>query len=377
MKRIKVLFCLGTRPEAIKLAPVIASLRKSKHFSIKVCVTAQHREILDQVMRIFKIIPDYDLNIMVEGQTLFEISYKVLKGMDRILENEKPELLIVQGDTTTAFVAALSAFYRKIKIAHVEAGLRTYDKFQPFPEEVNRRLISHIADINFAPTRKAEQHLLKENVPGKICVTGNTVIDAIKMIVRTRKTKLPISIPSNKKIVLLTVHRRENFGSPLINIFNAIKTIALNNNYVEIVYPVHPNPNVSKIANQVLKGIRNIHLIKPMDYCSFVNLMAKSYVILTDSGGIQEEAPTFSKPVLILRQKTERPEAIESKTARLVGTNTLRIIKETQRLLSSSVEYRRLLSKKNPFGDGKAAQRIHRFLLFYFNYKKSKPPEFK
>ncbi|UCG93533.1 MAG: UDP-N-acetylglucosamine 2-epimerase (non-hydrolyzing) [candidate division WOR-3 bacterium] len=376
VKRVKVLFCFGTRPEAIKLAPVITLLKKDKRFDIKICVTAQHREMLDQVLGIFKIVPDHDLNIMAERQTLFDVSQKVLKGMKRVLEYEDPNLLIVQGDTTTSFIAVLSAFYKKIKIAHVEAGLRSYDKYQPFPEEINRRLISHIVDINFAPTQKSKQYLIKENIPGEIFITGNTVVDALHIIVKTKKAKLPMTFCDNNKVILLTVHRRENFGAPLSDIFNAIKRILSDNNFVEVAYPVHPNPNVARIANRELRGVKNIHLLKPLDYATFLKMMMRSDIILTDSGGIQEEAPTFGKPVLILRKKTERPEAIEFRTARLVGTNTSRIIIETQKLLSSAFEYRKLVQKNNPFGDGKAARRIHKYLLYYFGYTKKRPRDF-
>lgn len=375
--KTKILICFGTRPEAIKLAPLIIRLKKDSYFITKICVTAQHREMLDQVLRIFKIVPDYDLNIMVERQTLFKVSQKILEGMAKTLEHERPQLLVVQGDTTTSFIAALSAFYKKVKIAHVEAGLRSYDMFQPFPEEINRRLISHITNINFAPTQKAARQLRKENIPGEIFVTGNTVIDALKMIIRKGKGELSFSVPANKKIILVTVHRRENFGAPLIEIFAAVKKIALDNDSVEIIYPVHPNPNVSKIARRELQGVKNIRLTNPLDYLSFVDIMAKSYILLTDSGGLQEEAPTFGIPVLILRQKTERPEAIESKTARLVGTDAKVIVRETQKLLSSSAEYQKLVQKHNPFGDGKAAQRIYEYLLYYFGITKRKPQAFK
>jgi UDP-N-acetylglucosamine 2-epimerase (non-hydrolysing) len=332
--------------------------------------------MLDQVLSLFKIIPDLDLNIMVEAQTLYTISQKVLKGMENVLEREKPDLLTVQGDTTSAFIAAVAGFYKRIEIAHVEAGLRTYDKYQPFPEELNRRLISHLADINFAPTQMAKELLSRENVPGEIFVTGNTVVDALMMIARAKTIKARRGMSSEKKTILLTVHRRENFGRPLRNIFNAIRKIAMANSSLEIVYPVHPNPNVSKVAHHVLRGIKNIHLTKPLDYLSLVNIMADSYIILTDSGGIQEEAPAFGKPVLILREKTERPEAIKFKTAKLVGTDTGKIIIETERLLSSVTEYRKLVAKKNPFGDGKAAKRISAFLKRRYGFTRMNPQQF-
>ncbi len=366
---------LGTRPEAIKLAPVIYQLKKCNYFRVKVCVTAQHREMLDQVLRIFEIIPDYDLNVMVEGQTLFAVSEKVLKGMERVLNDAKPDLLMVQGDTTSALVASLAAFYDRIALAHVEAGLRTYDKYRPFPEELNRRLISHIADINFAPTKVAKKFLTMENAPGSVFVTGNTVVDAL-MITARRLSKGRPHIPQAKRMILLTVHRRESFGKPLKNIFRAISKIARQNKMVHILYPVHPNPNVSGVAKQMLGGIDNIKLVKPLDYLSLVSIMAHSYIILTDSGGIQEEAPTFGKPVLILREKTERPEALMYGTARLVGTDKAMIVAETQRLLSSPGEYRKLTRKTNPFGDGKAASRVVGFLKHYYGFSARIPKEF-
>ena len=377
MKKARVLFSFGTRPEAIKLAPVIHELRHSDHFKVRICVTAQHREMLDQVLRLFEINPDHDLNVMVEGQTLYTISQNVLKGLDKVLEYEEPNLLLVQGDTTSAFVSALSAFYRKIEVAHVEAGLRTYDKFQPFPEEINRRLISHIADINFAPTQIAKSYLSKENVPGKIFVTGNTAVDALMMITERKMTKVRPRKRGEKRTILLTVHRRENFGRPLNSIFAAVVRIARQNKSVEIIYPVHPNPNVAKVAKKRLKGINNIKLVKPLDYISLVNVMADSYIVLTDSGGIQEEAPTFGKPVLILREKTERPEAIIYRTARLIGTDSDRIVEETQRLLSSPSAYCKLVHKANPFGDGKAAERIVAFLKHHYGFSRLKQQQFK
>ncbi len=365
MKKILILF--GTRPEAIKLAPVIKELEKEKRkFKVEVCITGQHRHILDQVLETFRIKPDFDLQIMRKDQNLFDINVRILQGLENLLEKRKPDLIIVQGDTTTAFVSALAAYYTKRKIGHVEAGLRTADKFAPFPEEMNRRLISHLADFHFAPTTQARNNLLKEGVVFKnILVTGNTVIDALYLALRMNpKIELPIlrKINPKHKIILVTAHRRESFGKPFQNICQALKAIAQRNHNVEIIYPVHPNPNIRIPAHQILEKIERIHLIAPLDYLPFIHLMKKSYLILTDSGGIQEEGPALGKPVLVLREKTERPEAIQAGTARLVGINKKKIISETERLLNSNYEYQKMAKKKNPFGDGKASQRIKKFL---------------
>ena len=376
MRKIKILFSFGTRPEAIKLAPVIHELKNNTCFKTRVCVTAQHREMLDQVLRLFKIRPDHDLNVMVEGQTLYTISQNVLKGMDKVLQDERPDLLMVQGDTTSAFISALCAFYRKIRVAHVEAGLRTHDKFQPFPEEVNRRLISHVADINFAPTPTAKRFLEQENIPGEIFVTGNTVVDALFKIAPARMRKRKSAKFAEQRTLLLTVHRRENFGRPLMNVFEAVKEIAAGDSSIKIIYPVHPNPNVRHVAHKMLESIRNVQLVKPLNYLELVRIMAESHIILTDSGGIQEEAPAFGIPVLILREKTERPEAIIYKTARLIGTDTDRIVSEVQRLLSSAVEYRKLVAKRNPFGDGRAAKRIAAVLIREYGFGRPKVRQF-
>jgi UDP-N-acetylglucosamine 2-epimerase (non-hydrolysing) len=363
---MKVLFAFGTRPEAIKLAPVIKELQKDKkNFKVEICITAQHRHMLDQVLDIFNIRADYDLDIMKQGQTLFDINIRILQGLEKLLLKQKPDLIVVQGDTTTAFVSALAAFYLKIPIGHVEAGLRTFDKFAPFPEEMNRRLITHLADFHFAPTHRAKENLLKEGVCEKqVLVTGNTVIDALLLVLKMNpKLNLPVlhKIKPGSKIILVTAHRRENFGAPFKNICWALKSLVQRNSDIEIIYPVHPNPNVKTPAYEILGHIERIHLVVPMDYLPFAHLMNKSYLILTDSGGIQEEAPTLGKPVLVLREKTERPEAVESGAARLIGTKTKKIISSTEQLLASKQEYNKMTMVKNPFGDGKASQRIYKF----------------
>ncbi len=365
---MKVLFAFGTRPEAIKLAPVIKELQKDKrHFKVEICITAQHRHMLDQAMDIFDIRADFDLDIMKQGQTLFDINIRILQGLEKLLLKQKPDLIVVQGDTTTAFVSALAAFYLKIPIGHVEAGLRTFDKFAPFPEEMNRRLITHLADFHFAPTHRAKENLLKEGVYEKqVLVTGNTVIDALMLALKTNpKLDLPVlhKIKSGSKIILVTAHRRENFGAPFKNICQALKSLVQRNSDIEIIYPVHPNPNIKIPAYEILGNIERIHLVAPMDYLPFAHLMKKSYLILTDSGGIQEEAPALGKPVLVLRDKTERPEAVEKGTARLVGTDTDKIIKSAELLLSSKRAYNKIATVKNPFGDGKASLRISNFML--------------
>ncbi len=368
MKKKRVLFLFGTRPEAIKLAPVIKELEKYPNlFDIKICVTAQHRHMLDQVLDTFDIQPDFDFNIMQPNQTLFDINIRVLRDLEQLLARQKPDLVFVQGDTTTAFVAALAAYYKKIKIAHIEAGLRTEYKYAPFPEEMNRRLLGALADFHFAPTENAKQNLLHEGVLERnILVTGNTVIDALLMALRMDYQFSPSilkQIKSGQKIILVTMHRRENFGEPLKRICQTLRLIIKRNQNVEIIYPVHPNPNVSRPVRKLLDRTERIHLIKPLDYLPFITLMKQSYLILTDSGGIQEEAAALDKPVLILREKTERPEALIAGVARLVGSDAKKIIKETEKLLKSKMEYHRMVSAVNPFGDGKAAIRIRNFLL--------------
>jgi len=381
MKKILVVF--GTRPEAIKLAPVILKLKTHRsEFESKICVTAQHREMLDQVLDLFEIELDYDLNIMKHNQSLFDITVDGLRKLEEILKREKPDFILVQGDTTTTFVSCLVAYYSKIKIAHLEAGLRTRDKFNPFPEEINRRLTDCLSDLYFAPTENARENLLKEGVDeSKIFVTGNTVIDALLMMVEKQKgEKIQKDMEQrflnkygilfdNRKLILVTGHRRESFGKDFENICYGLKKIAMNNHDVRIVYPVHLNPNVQKPVRKILTGISNIHLIEPLDYFSFVWLMNQSYLILTDSGGLQEEAPTLGKPVLVMRKKTERQEGIEAGTAKLVGTDSEKIFLETMKLMDDEKLYQAIAKTVNPYGDGRASERIYE-ILERFRYHK-------
>jgi len=370
MKKIVIVF--GTRPEAIKMAPVIAQL-KTKNSKLKpiVVVTAQHRKMLDQVLDIFHIKADYDLNIMKVNQSLFDITSKGLKGLESVLIKESPSLILVQGDTTTTFIASLAAYYLKIKVGHIEAGLRTNDKYSPFPEEINRKLTDCLADYYFVHTEKARKNLLNEGVSEKIIFkTGNTVIDALFMVTRmqknpdirirlekTFKNKYGISFDT-RKIILVTGHRRESFGKEFENICNGLKKIAVENKDVQIIYPVHLNPNVQRPVKKILSNLSNVYLIEPLDYFTFVWLMNKAYLILTDSGGIQEEAPSLGKPVLVMRRKTERTEGIDAGTAKLVGTSSENIYNETSKLLSDTKAYQEMSKAINPYGDGKAAERI-------------------
>lgn len=364
MKKILVIF--GTRPEAIKLAPVIKKLEEDKkNFKTVVCVTAQHREMLDQVISLFKIRVKHDLDLMRNNQSLDGITHMILIGVTKVLKKEKPDLVMVQGDTTTTFASALASFYEKIKIAHIEAGLRTDNKYSPFPEEINRRMTTVLADYHFPPTETSRNNLINEGIDSKkVFVTGNTVIDALLITVgmlkrsKVEKFKEFAGIDFNKKIILVTGHRRENFGKGFENICKALKKIADKNQDLTIIYPVHLNPNVRKPVNRILGNIQNIELIRPLDYKPFVYLMMKSYLILTDSGGIQEEAPSLGKPVLVMRDTTERPEGIRAGTVRLVGTSENEIVKETLRLLYSETEYNKMCRAHNPYGDGKASERI-------------------
>lgn len=372
----KVLVVFGTRPEAIKMAPVIKALNEEKNIKTIVCVTAQHREMLDQVLDIFQISPHYDLNLMKDNQTLSQITGNVLSGVEEILKSEKPDLVLVHGDTTTSMASSLAAYYQQIPVGHVEAGLRTYNKYSPFPEEINRHIIGVSAEYHFAPTNMTRDNLLKENVQEeKIFVTGNTVIDALFIIKKkidsddalkqTLKKKNSF-IDLNKKLILVTGHRRESFGKGFENICLALKNIAEKYDDIQIVYPVHLNPNVRGTVENILGRINNaasnkeqrIFLINPIDYISFVYLMDRSYLILTDSGGIQEEAPSLGKPVLVMREVTERPEGIQAGVVRLVGVNKETIINETTRLLENADEYWNMSERQNPYGDGHAAERI-------------------
>jgi UDP-N-acetylglucosamine 2-epimerase (non-hydrolysing) len=373
---MKVLLVFGTRPEAIKLAPVIKELERHPHITSRVCVTAQHRQMLDQVLQLFGINPDFDLDLMREDQSLFDVTASGLRGLEKVLQEEKPDIMLVQGDTTTAFVASLAAYYMKIKIGHVEAGLRTHDKFNPFPEEINRKLVDVLSDLWFAPTEKARQNLLGEGFPDEgIYVTGNTVIDALLWV--TEQQSLPANREElervfqkrygitldERRVILVTGHRRESFGRGFENICQGLKLVAERNPDIQIVCPVHMNPNVREPVYRILGGVENIRLIGPLDYTHFIFLMKRAYLILTDSGGIQEEAPSLEKPVLVMREKTERPEAVEAGIAKLVGTDSKGIFQETQRLLDHADEYDKIARAVNPFGDGKAAHRIVEILL--------------
>lgn len=368
MAKLKVISVFGTRPEVIKSAPVVRELRKyPKEIESKVIISAQHRKMVDQFLGIFSIRPDYDLNIMRPNQTIFDVTGRCLKKLEDILRNEKPHLILVQGDTTTAFAASLAAYYLKIKVGHIEAGLRTDDKYRPFPEEMNRRLIGAIGDLHFAPTDKARENLLREGTdPGTIFVTGNTVIDSLLDISRRKyrfiDPRIEKIISKKRKIILVTAHRRESFGGPLKSICEALKEIAASFD-IEVVYPVHLNPNVQDTVKQILSGIKNIHLIEPLEYEPFVHLMKKSYIVLTDSGGVQEEAPSLGKPVLVMREVTERPEGIKAGTAKLVGMRREKIVSEVSKLLSSKAAYDKMAKAVNPYGDGKAAKRIVKIIL--------------
>ncbi len=374
----KILFIYGTRPEAIKLAPLIIEFKKNIKFDVKVCVTAQHREMMDQVNIFFNIKPDYDLDIMKSGQDLFDITGKILNAIKSVIIEVKPDIIFVQGDTTSVFTAALAGFYNKINIAHIEAGLRSDNIYSPFPEEINRRLTSVLADFHFAPTQKAKQSLIKENIIKDIYVVGNTVIDALLMALRIIKEnekdiydKKFSFLDFTKKIILVTGHRRESFGIPFENMCNAIKDIALLNPNIQIVYPVHLNPNVRKPVNKILAGLFNVFLIEPIDYSYFVWLMEKSYLILTDSGGIQEEAPTLGKPVLVMRDVTERMEGVEAGVAKLVGSDRKKIVDNVQSLISDYELYLKMSKCDNPYGDGTASIQIIKIIedLLFKNNK--------
>ena len=353
---IKVLSIFGTRPEAIKMAPLVKELGQRKEIKSIVCVTAQHREMLDQVLDVFKIVPDYDLNIMKKGQTLSEITSRVLLGLEEVIQKEKPNIILVHGDTTTTFAGALAAFYNGVDIGHVEAGLRTWNKYSPFPEEMNRQMVDRMTDIYFAPTKVSKENLLNEGIKeSKIYITGNTAIDAMKYTVKESYTNELFDWLGNSKFILLTAHRRENLGEPMRNIFRAVKRIVLDNKDVKVIYPIHMNPIVREIANEVLDGIDRVKLIEPLEVFDFHNFINRSYLILTDSGGIQEEAPSLGKPVLVLRNTTERPEGIKAGTLKLVGTDEETIYQETMKLLSDKKEYEKMSKASNPYGDGKAS----------------------
>ncbi len=361
----KLLFIFGTRPEAIKLAPLILEFKKEKQFKVKVCVTAQHREMLDDVLSFFKIKPDYDLNIMKKNQTLFNITANTVSKLESVLNKVTPDIIFVQGDTTTAFTGALAGFYKKVKIAHIEAGLRSYNKYSPFPEEINRILVGHIADYHFSPTKHAVKSLKKEGIKRNIYNVGNTVIDALfsglDLIKKDNKKYKEFFhfLDFNKKIILVTGHRRESFGKGFENICQALKKIALKfKDSIEIVYPLHLNPNVQKPVNKILSKIKNIYLIRPLNYPYLIYLMNQSNMVLTDSGGIQEEAPSLGKPALVMRDVTERIEGIRAGTAKLVGTDKNKIIQETIKILTNEKAYHKMAKAVNPYGDGKTSKRI-------------------
>lgn len=380
MEKLKVMSIFGTRPEAIKMAPVILELQRQPEIKSVVAVTAQHREMLDQVLKLFAIRPDFDLNIMSEGQTLFDITSRALLGLDKVLCEVKPNVVLVHGDTTTTFAGALAAYYHQIEVGHVEAGLRTRNKFSPYPEEMNRRLTGSLADLNFAPTVTAKENLLRENVDAeKIFVTGNTVIDALYQTVR-RDFKFTGELAnvdfSGKKIILVTTHRRENLGEPMRNVYKALKSLVEEFPNVEIIFPVHKNPKVREVVNAELGNLERVRLTDPMDYEPFANLMSRADLILTDSGGVQEEAPALGKPVLVLRDTTERPEAVHAGTVKLIGTNRDAVYSTAKILLTDATEYRKMAEARSPYGDGHAATRIVRALLWKHGFTNERPKEF-
>ena len=359
MEKIKVMTIFGTRPEAIKMAPVVKELEKRKEIKSIVCVTAQHREMLDQVLDTFKIIPDYDLNIMKQGQTLSDITSRALLGLEKVIKKEKPNIVLVHGDTTTTFAGGLAAFYNQVDIGHVEAGLRTYDKYSPYPEEMNRQMVDCMTDMYFAPTNLSKENLLKQNIDeNKIYVTGNTAIDAMKTTVERNYQNEVLDWVGKDRMILLTAHRRENLGDPMRRIFKAIKRVVDETSDIKVVYPIHLNPKVREVAKEVFGKTDRIRLIEPLEVFDFHNFQNKSFIILTDSGGIQEEAPSLGKPVLVLRDTTERPEGIDAGTLKLVGTDEETIYKETMKLLTDEKTYEKMSKASNPYGDGYASERI-------------------
>ena len=376
--KIKVMSIFGTRPEAIKMAPVVRELmRHADEIETRTLVTAQHREMLDQVLHLFRIVPDYDLNIMAAGQTLFDITTRAMMGLNEVFQKDRPDLVLVHGDTTTTFAGALAAYYHQIPVGHVEAGLRTHDIYSPFPEEMNRRLTGGIAALHFAPTATAHDNLRAEGVPERdIFITGNTVIDALHHTVRPDYA-LPAELTqvdfAHRRVLLVTTHRRENLGEPMRHVYRAIHNIIHEIEDVEVIFPVHRNPKVREIVQEELGRLPRTHLINPLDYEPFANLMARVFIVLTDSGGVQEEAPALGKPVLVLRDTTERPEAVAAGTVRLVGTDEQRIYGETMRLLTDPAAYRRMAEAVNPYGDGRAAQRIIEAILYHAG-RRSTPP---
>lgn len=374
MKKIKLMTVFGTRPEAIKMCPLVLEMQKYPDFIEPiVAVTAQHREMLDQVLQLFAIKPDYDLNIMTAGQTLYDVTGRALAGLKDVLAEAHPDMVLVHGDTTTTFVGALASFYAQIPVGHVEAGLRTGNKFSPYPEEMNRKLTGAIADIHFAPTSTSKNNLLKENIdPAAIVVTGNTVIDALQTTVkadyRFTDSGLQKALAGGKRLILVTTHRRENLGEPMRHVYQALRKVLENHPDVEAIFPVHKNPKVREIVDEELGKLVQVHLIEPLDYEPFANLMAKVDIVLTDSGGIQEEAPALGKPVLVLRDTTERPEAVDAGTVKLVGTAYDDVLRETSLLLDDSKYYQSMAEAANPYGDGRACERIIRKILHENGY---------
>lgn len=355
----KIMLVFGTRPEAIKMCPLVNELKSRQNLITKVCVTGQHRQMLDQVLEIFGVVPDYDLTIMKDKQTLFDITTNILNRIKDVLEAEKPDVVLVHGDTSTTFVTALACYYLQIPVGHVEAGLRTYNIYSPYPEEFNREAVGIISQYNFAPTEVSKQNLIREGKnPDTVYVTGNTVIDALKTTVREDYTHPELEWASDSRLILLTAHRRENLGKPMHSMFRAIRRIVDETPDVKVIYPIHMNPLVRKAADEELKGCDRIHLIEPLDVLDFHNFMARSYLILTDSGGIQEEAPSLGKPVLVMRDTTERPEGIEAGTLKLVGTYEEVIYREFKKLLTDKTEYEKMSKASNPYGDGFACKRI-------------------
>lgn len=381
MDKIKVMSVFGTRPEAIKMAPLVKALEKEELTESIVCVTAQHREMLDQVLNDFKIVPDYDLNIMKAGQTLEDITVRALTGIGDVIRKEKPDIVLVHGDTSTTFAASLAAYYNQTKVGHVEAGLRTYDKYQPFPEEMNRRLTGAMADLHFSPTSLARENLLKENIDENIIfITGNTAIDALKTTIDndyvfTVEELNKIDYKA-KRVIIVTAHRRENLGEPLENICNALKKIIDNYDDVELVYAVHKNPAVSNTVHRILGGNERIHLLDPLDLRDMHNLMNRSFMVMTDSGGLQEEVPSMGKPVLVLRNVTERPEGVEAGTLKLAGTDTDTVYTMAKELLENKEEYMKMAVAKNPFGDGNASERIVNAILYSFGKISERPEDY-
>lgn len=382
MKKLKIMTVFGTRPEAIKMCPLVLEMRKyPDYIEPIVAVTAQHREMLDQVLELFNIVPDYDLNIMTSGQTLYDVTTRALMGLKDVMENAKPDIVLVHGDTTTTFAGALAAFYAQIPVGHVEAGLRTGNKYSPYPEEMNRKLTGSLADIHFSPTSTSKANLLKENVdPKTILVTGNTVIDALQTTVRAEykfaDDDFNKVLSSGKRLILMTTHRRENLGEPMRHVYRALKSVLESHADVEAIFPVHKNPKVREIVQEELGHLSQVHLIEPMDYEPFANLMAKVDIVLTDSGGIQEEAPALGKPVLVLRDTTERPEAVEAGTVKLIGTEYEDVLRETNLLLDDAEHYKSMAEAANPYGDGRACERIIKAILLQNGYKVENFSEF-